>query len=185
MMAGSDGMKILHSGPHTISARTQSPEVAPSTAAGAYTASARVLHWLLALLLLIQFLVSILMPDVGPKTVPGTLLNLHFAIGVTILALMAIRFAHRLGCPVPLEGPTSPAWERWTAHATHLAFYLILLIGPFLGWASASAHNLRTSVFGLFSLPDIAAPRARWALSAGDIHIYMMWTLLGLVVVHA
>lgn len=178
-------MKILQSGPHTIPGGTRRPQVDPSTSVGGYSASAKIVHWLIALLLLIQFVVSILMPDVGPKTVPGTLLNLHFALGVTILALMAIRFAHRLIHPVSLAGSTAPRWERRAAQATHLTFYFILLIGPFLGWASASAHNLRTSVFGLLSLPDIAAPRARWALTAGDLHIYMMWTLLGLVGFHA
>ena len=35
------------------------------------------------------------------------------------------------------------------------------------------------------TLPALAAPRARWALAAGDIHALMMWILLGLVVLHA
>jgi cytochrome b561 len=81
--------------------------------------------------------------------------------------------------------PDSPEWERWAAHATHVIFYFILLVGPFLGWASASAHKLPVSVFGIIALPDIAAPKARWALTAGDLHTWMMWTLLALIALHA
>jgi cytochrome b561 len=86
---------------------------------------------------------------------------------------------------VPLDMPDSPDWERSAARATHLAFYFILLAGPLLGWASASAHDLRVSVFGLFPLPDLAAPKTRWALLAGDVHAWMMWALLGLIALHA
>ncbi|MFP5407214.1 MAG: cytochrome b [Gammaproteobacteria bacterium] len=158
----------------------------PSRAGKAgYSPAAKLLHWLIALLVLIQFVVAILMPDIGPDTVPGTLIDLHFSIGVLILVVMAIRFVHRLLHRVPLDLPDSPAWERWAAYATHRAFYFILLVGPFLGWASASAHKLPVNVFGLFTLPDIAPPRARWALVAGDIHAWMMWILLALIALHA
>lgn len=145
---------------------------------------ARLLHWLIVLLVLTQFVIAILMPDVGPNTVPGTLINLHFSFGVLILVVMAVRFLFRLLYPVPLDMPGSPLWERCAARATHLAFYFILLVGPFLGWASASAHKLPVDVFGIFLLPDVAPEKARWALTAGDVHSYMMWALLALIALH-
>ncbi len=150
-----------------------------------YDPTAKFLHWLLVLLVLAQFTISFLMPGIGPNSVPGTLINLHFSFGVVILVVMAIRLLHRLRYPVPLDMPDSPAWERFTAGATHRLFYFILLVGPFLGWASASAHKLPVTVFGVATLPDIAKPKARWALTAGDIHRYMMWTLLALIGLHA
>ena len=57
-------------------------------------------------------------------------------------------------------------------------------MGPFLGWASASAHSLPVTLFGLLTLPDIAAPKARWALTAGDVHTYTMWCVLALIGLH-
>ncbi len=149
-----------------------------------YRPAAKWLHWLIVLLVLTQFVIAILMPDIGPHTVTGTLINLHFSFGVLILVVMAIRFVYRQLYPVQLDMPNSPAWERMAAHSTQLAFYFILLVGPFLGWASASAHKLHVNVFGVVSLPDIAAPRAPWALTAGDIHAYMMWVLLALIALH-
>ena len=155
------------------------------SSAQGYNATAKWLHWLIVLMVLAQFTIAILMPDVGPKTVPGTLLNRHFSLGIVILVVMAVRLIYRWRHPVPLDMADSPVWERWAARAVHLTFYFILLVGPFLGWASASAHKLPVKLFGVIALPDIAAPRAPWALTAGDIHALMMWVLLALIVLHA
>ncbi|MBP6019018.1 MAG: cytochrome b [Burkholderiaceae bacterium] len=149
-----------------------------------YSRMAKLMHWLIVLLVLSQFLVAILMPDIKPAMVPGLLINLHFSLGVLILVLMAIRGLLRVLHPVPLDMPGAPTWERWLALTTHRTFYFILLVGPFLGWASASAHKLSVSVFGMFVLPDLAAPKARWALVAGDAHALIMWVLLALIGLH-
>ena len=162
----------------------QQTSVTPA-APGGYSATAKSLHWLVVVLVLAQFVIAWLMPGIKRDMPANTLVNLHFSFGVLILVVMAIRLVHRLLHPVPLFMPQSPAWERCAAYATHVAFYWILLIGPELGWASASAHGLPVSVFGIVTLPAIAAPKARWALTAGDIHTYMMWALLCLIALHA
>ena len=153
--------------------------------ARAYTPTAKALHWTIVLLVTAQFVTALAMPDIGPHTQPDTWISLHFSIGVLILAVMAVRLVHRLMYPVPLEASQAPAWERFVALLTHRLFYLILLVGPLLGWASASAHRLTVSLFGLVTLPAIAAPKARWALTAGDVHATAMWVLLALVAMHA
>lgn len=154
-------------------------------AARAYTPTAKALHWTIVLLVTIQFVSALAMPDIGPHTQPDTWISLHFSIGVLILAVMAARLVHRLNYPVPLEASQALAWERFVALLTHRLFYLILLAGPLLGWASASAHRLTVSLFGLVTLPAIAAPKARWALTAGDVHATAMWAFLALVALHA
>lgn len=155
------------------------------TTPSGYSTMAKTLHWLVVLLVLAQFAVAILMPGIGRDTVLEPLITRHFSLGVLILILMAIRLVLRWRHPVPLDTPGLTAWERWSAYATHRLFYFILLVGPFLGWASASAHSLSVSIFGVIPLPGIAAPRAHWALTAGDIHTLMMWMLLALIVLHA
>jgi len=161
------------------------PESAEAaTAIPGYGLTAKSLHWLIVAVVAGQFFVSWLMPDIGRNTRPGALINLHFSLGVLIVGIMAVRFIDRLYEPVPVSMPDSPRWERRMAQGLHRLFYLLLLVGPFLGWASASAHDLPVNVFGLFTLPPIAAPKARWALTAGDIHKVGMWTLLALIGVH-
>ncbi len=159
--------------------------VASIAAIAGYDATAKLLHWLVVVLVFTQFIISFLMPEIGPGVVPGTLINLHLSFGVLIFAVILFRLMHRLRHPVPLDMPDSPAWERWVAVATHRLFYFLLLVAPFLGWASASAHNLPLRVFGLGPLPYLVAPKARIGLVAGDVHAVMMWTLLALIGVHA
>lgn len=156
-----------------------------SRSAAVYTPTAKALHWTIVLLVAIQFVTALAMPDIGPHTQPDTWISLHFSIGVLILAVMAARLVHRLMYPVLLEASQAPAWERVVALLIHRLFYLILLAGPLLGWASASAHRLTVSLFGWITLPSIAAPKARWALTAGDVHATAMWVLLALVGLHA
>lgn len=157
----------------------------PALAHPGYGPAARSLHWLVALAVLAQFAVAVAMPEIGRKTVASPLIDLHFSLGTVISLLMAIRLIQRLRHPVALASTDSPAWENAVARATHLAFYVLLLAGPVLGWASASAHSLKVNVFGLVTLPDIAAPKAAWALKAGDLHSLSMWVLLALIALHA
>ena len=150
----------------------------------AYTPFAKLLHWLIAVLVAAQFVVAWLMPHIGRNAKAEGLVSLHISLGVLILVVMIVRWIHRLRFPVPLEMPDAPAWERWAAHWLHLAIYAILLVSPWLGWISASAHDLPVKLFGL-PLPALAAPRAPWAREAGDIHSWTMWVLLALVALHA
>jgi len=156
-------------------ARTHSPTYSPA---------AKGLHWLIVLLLAIQFVTAYLLPHIGRNTPPSTIIDLHFSFGVLVLVVMAVRFLHRLTHPVPLEAKDARPWERLLAKTTHRLFYAILLVSPFLGWASASAHRLPVSLFGIIPLPALAQPGARWANTAGDIHGTLMWALLWLVGLH-
>lgn len=149
-----------------------------------YSAAAKLLHWLIAILVAAQFVVAWFMPHISRNTKVEGLVSLHFTLGVVILVVMLVRGVQRLRSPVPLEMPGSPAWEQAAAHWTHIAIYVLLIVGPVLGWAAASARSLPIVMFGA-RLPDIAAPRARWGLLAGDVHTWLMWALLALVALHA
>lgn len=155
-----------------------------SSTVESYSATAKGFHWLIVLLLTIQFVTAYLLPHIGRNTPPSTDINLHFSFGVLILVVMAARFVHRLRHPVALEAKDAPPVERFLAKTTHRLFYLILLVGPFLGWASASAHRLPVVLFGVIPLPALAEPGANWANLAGDIHATAMWTLLCLIGLH-
>jgi len=153
--------------------------------ASSYSAVAKTSHWLVAVLLACQFATAALMPDVEVGTPVNTTLSLHFSFGIAIAVLMAARLAYRLRHPVAVAPGEAPRWERKLARATHLVFYAVLIAGPFLGWASASAHGQEVRLFGILPLPALAPLKAKWGLLAGDVHGLVMWTLLGLVALHA
>lgn len=156
----------------------------PSATAPTYSAPAKWLHWLVATLIAVQFVTVALLPHIGRDTPLSTTISLHFSFGLLIAIAMLIRLVHRLVHPVPLEAKDARTWERVLAKATHRLFYFILIVSPVLGWASASAHRLPVSLFGVIPLPPLAAPGAQWANTAGDIHGTVMWVLLWLIGLH-
>jgi cytochrome b561 len=76
--------------------------------AAAHTPIAKALHWTIVLLVTIQFVTALAMPDIGPHTQPDSWVSLHFSFGVLILAVMTARLIHRLMYPVPLEASQAP-----------------------------------------------------------------------------
>ncbi|MGI8525983.1 MAG: cytochrome b [Pseudolabrys sp.] len=148
-----------------------------------YTGTAKTLHWLIVALLIAQFSVAWTMPDIGRDTVPETLINLHFSIGVIIVLVAIIRLAWRAthGEPAPLDG--IPPWQTTTARIVHWLLYLLLFVVPLLGWLNASYRGFPIIMFGL-ELPKLLATRAAGWGWTGDVHIlaaeYGLLTLVGL-----
>lgn len=150
-----------------------------------YDTAGRAFHWTVVVLLACQFVTALVLPDIHMDTPLDTTINLHFNFGLLILLVMAARLVHRWRHPVSVSPEDPSTLSRSLARAVHWLFYAILLIGPFFGWAAASAHGIAVRFLGLITLPALAPRKAPWALLAGDIHGWTMWTLLGLIALHA
>src|SRR5438045_2733825 len=133
-----------------------------------YGAAAKWFHWTIVLLVAIQFVIAFSMPDIGPGVVPDTLINLHLSFGVSILVIVLLRLLWRLAHPVLLTIQNVPIWQIAIARWTHRMFYVLLLVSPLLGWASASARDWNITLFGVVTLPRLLPSRARIGYLAGD-----------------
>lgn len=150
----------------------------------AYSPTAKALHWIVALLILVQLAVTLWMPDIGEDAKPLPVIELHFSIGLLVLLLMVVRLRVRLREFVePVADPARPR-QRLLLLAMHRLFYLLLLVAPWLGWIAASAHRLPVVWFGLVTLPALAPGGAEWGHTLGDVHAWCMWTLFVLVGLH-
>jgi len=150
-----------------------------------YSGTAKLLHWLVVALLVGQFVIGWLMPHIGRNTQPNTIINLHFSLGVVILAVLILRLAWRWTRPEPPPLDGIPPWQTRSAQAVHGLLYLLLLVIPILGWMNASWRGFDVSVFGLFTLPRLMATRAPGFAWTGDIHVTLSWyVLLAFVGVH-
>jgi cytochrome b561 len=148
--------------------------LAPSTAlASGYTSTAKLLHWSMAVLIGSQFAVAWTMPHIGRNTVPEQLINLHFSLGVLLLAVAAVRLAWRWthAEPMPLDGV--PPWQVRTAQWLHAVLYALLFVLPILGWAAASYRGFDVSFFGLFTLPPLLPAHAAGFAWSGDVHAFL------------
>lgn len=149
-----------------------------------YGPVAKTLHWIVAALMTAQYVVALAMPDIGRGTVPGTLIDLHISLGLTILAVVVLRWSWRIGHPIPLATADMPSWEQPLARIVHGALYVLLVANPILGWMNASARDWKITVYGLFPLPHLVGPRSAIGREAGDVHTFLAWTLLALIGLH-
>lgn len=147
---------------------------------------ARFLHWLF-LFLLIGAWYAVEMHEEFPKGTPErrAWMQLHFAIGVSIFALLWIRLGWRLSGdhPAPLPGPR---WQQLTSALVHGALYLILIVMPVTGLLTTQLEGRVVSWFGLFDLPLFLGENKELAEGLEELHGEVLWpALLVLVAVHA
>ncbi|MEX3926850.1 cytochrome b [Paraburkholderia sp. BR10936] len=119
-----------------------------------FSALQRLLHWLMALAILAMLfigvgMVSIMRPD------HLTLLSIHKPLGILILVLALIRLAVRLVKGAPPLPAAMPPVMKLAAHLSHLAFYVLMIALPLLGWSMLSAGDYPVVVAGV-RLPAIA-----------------------------
>ena len=57
-----------------------------------YGTVAKIFHWLIVALLLVQYLLGWFMPDIHRDMKPGDAMTLHISTGIVILALIVLRF---------------------------------------------------------------------------------------------
>jgi cytochrome b561 len=147
-----------------------------------YGTTAKVFHWLVAGLLLVQYLIGWVMPDVhaGP---PGEPMSFHISFGITILVLILMRFVWRLTHLVAPDN-SLPAWQRLASEAMHWALYVLVLATTITGWLFASFRGWPVSFFYLFPLPMLASKSEANLKAFDGWHQTMEWMLLVFIGVH-
>lgn len=159
-----------------------------TTQAPRYTSVAIILHWLIALLIALNFVAAWVADDM-PKPEKMQVMANHKAFGLTILALTAIRIVWRLIHKAPPLPTTLPAWEAALARVTHFLFYVLMLLIPLTGWGMASGSGKPVSWFGLFAVPALPVGGSK-ALGGAfseshELLGYVMLVLFGLHVAAA
>src|SRR6266700_573094 len=103
-----------------------------SAEAPGYGIVAKLLHWLIFVLLAVQYAIGSIMPHIGRKTLNEGWVNWHFSVGAAILFFIVIRLVWRLLRPVPQPASLSPI-ERFITGLVHWALYLLILGMTLLG----------------------------------------------------
>lgn len=162
--------------------RRDIPMTDPSARA-TYGTVAKLLHWLIAAILVGQFALGWLMPDVHRGMEPGRAMHTHISLGIVVLALIVVRLGWRLTHPVPPE-PELPPLQRRASAIVHWLLYLVVFVATLSGWFFASARGWSLTFFGLFPLPALVAQGSPIGRAIGDIHENIVWVLFALVAVH-
>ena len=145
--------------------------------------AAKFFHWVVALALVGNGIWGLLMTGMSPSMSKINIYALHKSIGLTVLALFAMRLAWRLYDGAPPDEPM-PRWQRAVAHATHALLYAFILAMPLSGWLFNSLHGYPLQWFKLFNLPALAARNDDLSHLAGEVHEWLYYALLLVLVGH-
>ena len=123
--------------------------------AATYSATARVLHWLTAALVLTMIPIGIIMANFSLGPTGDMLYDIHRSIGAVLMPIVLVRLIYRLNNPPPPLPADIPAIQQLAAHTTHWTLYVLLIVQPAVGWIATSAYGSQIKVFWLFVLPPI------------------------------
>jgi cytochrome b561 len=148
-----------------------------------YGITAKVFHWLIVALLIVQYLIGWLMPDIHRGMKPGAAMTFHISVGIVILTLILVRLGWRLTHPVAPES-SLPPWQRLTSEAVHWLLYALVLATTVTGWLFASYRGWSVSFFYLIPMPMLASDNAAAGKAIDGLHQAMEWSLLAVIGLH-
>lgn len=125
------------------------------THAPRYTRTARLLHWLMAALLIGLLGLGFYMHDLPLSPEKLQLYAWHKWAGVSAFLLAALRLGWRLTHTPPTLPGSMPVAHRLAAHAGHALLYVLMFAIPLSGWLMSSAKGFQTVWFGILPLPDL------------------------------
>lgn len=141
-------------------------------------------HWLIALLIICAFALGSIMTEM--KISPGKLqyYSWHKWLGVSILALVALRLLSRLILGAPAYPDSMKKWEKQLATATHLFLYILMFAVPLSGYFYTSAAGIPVVYFKLIQLPTIIGPNPALKPILKELHEVLTSILLIVVSLH-
>jgi cytochrome b561 len=149
-----------------------------------YTRVAVLLHWLTALLIVAGFTLGATMTDLSMSPRKVRLFAYHKWIGITVLGIVTVRLIWRLTHRPPPDEPM-PRWQSRVAHATHWLLYALMFATPFIGWLYSSAAGFPVVYLKLWQLPDLVSKNEALAKRLVEVHGFLAWTMLQVVLLHA
>lgn len=150
-----------------------------------YTATAKSLHWLMALLIFGLLALGFYMSDLPLSPEKLQFYSWHKWAGVSAFVLVWLRLFWRLTHRPPAFAASLSATQQTLAHLGHLALYLLMIAIPVSGWLMSSAKGVQTVWFGVLPLPDLLGRDKALGAQLADLHSALNIGLLVLIGGHA
>jgi len=125
-----------------------------TTASARFALPSRILHWLMAPMVIAQLLIGVTM--IASLSYYPLLLAIHRPLGMLILVFAGVRLVNRLTHRLPPFLATMSPLERRIASWSEYLLYALLLVQPLIGWATVSASRFPVTLVGPIQLPGIA-----------------------------
>jgi len=149
-----------------------------------YSATAKGFHWVTVGLLVVQFILGWIMPEIHRGMQPGSLMDLHMSLGFLICAVVLMRLVWRTAVEGPQSDASLPWWQQKSAEAMHWLLYGLIFANVLAGWAYASARGWPITAFWVVPLPAIFAQGSSVGRAIGGLHQGLTYVLLGTIGLH-
>ncbi|NKB32898.1 MAG: hypothetical protein GKR91_07350 [Pseudomonadales bacterium] len=116
-----------------------------------YTRARKIMHWLLAVLILFWLFVSGNFVSSAEGEQKGMILMFHSGGAIVILGLMLFRYSLRRKSPVPPMEALKP-WEKVWSVRLHLSFYFMIGLMVLSGILQGIFFEQEVRVFGLINI---------------------------------
>lgn len=150
-----------------------------------YGTTARLFHWISAILILSTIPVGAIMVREGlSRPVQDTLFIFHKNVGVILLVLVLLRLAWRaFNPPPPRPAGVMAGWQETLSSWVHRGLYAMLLFMAITGYVRVSAGGFPIEMLDWLGVPRL--PRnIPLADFASMLHFYGKFVLVALVVLH-
>jgi len=149
-----------------------------------YGTVARILHWTVALLVLLQIPAGIAMTSEPLAAWADPLYIFHKGSGSLLLVLVLARAAWRLTHRAPPFPDYMPALEQRIAHATHVTIYVVLVVMVVSGYVRTVGDGFPIELLDALGVPPLIPYMPRLARAMLVVHQFAAVALVGLVAVH-
>ena len=154
------------------------------SASQSWNGVARGLHWLMAVLILLQGLVGWIAQGMDRAPARVDTMTFHKSLGLTLLLLLLLRLAWRLTHPVPPLPDGTSVLEARLSRLAHYSLYLLMGVITLSGWVAASAYLVPWKWWWAIPLPRITAPdRGTYELAAA-VHETLIYVFVAILAVH-
>jgi cytochrome b561 len=149
-----------------------------------YGTVARLLHWAIALLLLLQIPAGIAMVSEPLTAWTAPVYIFHKGSGAVLLVLVLGRAAWRLTHRPPAFPDYMPALEQRIANATHVAIYVVLVVMVVSGYVHVIGGGYPIEMLDAIGIPPLIPNVPRLASAVLPVHQFGAFVLVALVAVH-
>lgn len=154
-----------------------------SAPASHFAPLARLLHWLMALMIIAMLFIGAGMAaSVSQRH--EWLLNLHKPLGIAILLLVVVRLFVRFSTRQPPLPADLPRVQVLAAKLSHLLLYALMFVLPLVGWAMISAAGDPVMLGSALQLPAIVPANPSTFAFLRKAHAYLAYLLFFTVLLH-
>lgn len=149
-----------------------------------YSFFSRVLHWLMAFVIIFMIFLGLFMDEVSKEfEYRMTIYNFHKSIGVLLIFLITVRLINRFINKPPILQNSIPKIERIIANIAHISMYILMFLIPISGYLMSNSYGFPVSFFS-FEMPVLVATNIENAKLFSEAHEFLSFSLLFIIILH-